>query len=196
MWKVEIPEWVDRYTMSKASAPKYWEWKDLDKLPKKYRDLVDRHPLLKGRKAFCATPNGERFLKNTKSVGKPKYWILNGQDLYSAVLNWRQRKTIAEFYHKYFQKYIEEQLTPIELDWDNYALSISCDIYEIKRGQMPDVSNMWLLEKFFEDALQEVNIIPDDNPDYVLESGRKRYHWVNLPSERKLIFNINILKLN
>ena len=49
---------------------------------------------------------------------------------------------------------------------------------------------MWLLEKFFEDALQECGIIPEDNPDVVIESGRKRYYWVNEPKDRKLIFTI------
>ena len=58
---------------------------------------------------------------------------------------------------------------------------------------MPDVSNMWLLEKFFEDALQECDIIPDDNPDYVRESGRKKYHFVETAEDRKLIFTINVI---
>ena len=53
---------------------------------------------------------------------------------------------------------------------------------------------MWLLEKFFEDALQEAGRIPDDNPDYVIESGRKRYHWVEKEDERHLIFTIYYLK--
>lgn len=102
------------------------------------------------------------------------------------------RKKIAGYFHNYFSIYIKEQLSPIKLE-NNQKLSISCDIYEIKRGNMPDVSNMWLLEKFFEDALQDCNIIEDDGPDIVLESGRKRYHWVKNPEERKLIFNINII---
>ena len=58
---------------------------------------------------------------------------------------------------------------------------------------MPDVSNMWLLEKFFEDALQETGIIPDDNPDYVRESGRKRYHFIETAAERKLVFTIKFI---
>ena len=59
---------------------------------------------------------------------------------------------------------------------------------------MPDVSNLWLWIKWFEDALQESNIIPDDNPDYVIESGRIRYHFVDSINLRKLIFTIKITK--
>ena len=50
------------------------------------------------------------------------------------------------------------------------------------------------LEKFFEDALQECGVIPDDSPKYVIESGRKRYHWVSTETERKLVFNIEVVQ--
>ena len=53
---------------------------------------------------------------------------------------------------------------------------------------------MWLLEKFFEDALQDCKIIPDDGPDFVQESGRKRYRWVTEPEERKLVFTVEHIK--
>lgn len=198
--QVVIPRWANKVLKSKSTKPKYWEVKDLSKLPKKHKDkiIIGRHINVFGQKAYIVDVNGDRFLKNTVKVGKPNYWILNGQDLYSAVLNWRLRKGIALYYHGYFSSYIKEQIkSPLitENEKGIYALSISCDIYEIKRGLMPDVSNMWLLEKFFEDSLQECNVIPDDNPDYVIESGRKRYHWVETEQERKLIFNINKIKL-
>ena len=58
---------------------------------------------------------------------------------------------------------------------------------------MPDIRNMWLWGKWFEDALQQSGVIPDDSPDWVIESGRKRYHWVKTEEERKLLFTIAIL---
>ena len=53
---------------------------------------------------------------------------------------------------------------------------------------------MWLLEKMFEDTLQEMGLLRDDNPEFVIESGRKRYHWVNKPEDRKLIFKLKYIK--
>ena len=195
IYTVTVPQWQNSYQFSASTKVKYWEWKDLEKLPKKYKDLVDRHPKLVGKKAYCARPDGELFVKNPLKAGTPNLWILNGQALYSAVLNWRQRKSVAEYFHAYFTTYIKVQLSPIILNEGEY-LSISCDIYEVQRGNMPDVSNMWLLEKFFEDALQECGIIPDDGPKYVIESGRKRYHWVNTAEERNLIFKIEVIQLS
>lgn len=192
-YHVTIPEWENSYQKSAKTAPKYWLYKDKDKLPKKYKDVLNRTALLERGKAYCCdNETHEKFLKNSKKAGQPNIWMLNGQDLYSAVLNWRLRKSIAKYYHDYFSAFIRAQLTPITIPEGKF-LSISCDIYEIKRGNMPDASNMWLLEKFFEDALQECSIIPDDSPDYVIESGRKRYHWVTTPEQRKLVFNIKII---
>lgn len=193
-WTVVIPEWHSHYQKAAKTAPKYWEWKDREKLPLKHKDKLAAQPLVKGQKAYCVDSEGERFLKNTKKAGRPNTWVLNGQDLYNATLNWRLRKTVAKFYHGYFSGFIAAQLEPLTIPQGS-ALSISCDIYEVKRSQMPDVSNMWLLEKFFEDALQEQGIIPDDNPDYVMESGRKRYHWVEDPTDRKLVFTIKTIEI-
>jgi len=192
-YKVVIPQWENSYQKSAKQNPKYWEWKDRDKLPAKHSVTLRTTPLIVGTKVYCCNSDGERFLKNTKSAGKPNLWVMNGQDLYNATLNWRLRKTVAKYYHNYFAKYIKEQFeTPISIP-EGKHLSISCDIYEIRRKIMPDVSNMWLLEKFFEDALQECGVIPGDDPRYVLESGRKRYHWVDKEEDRKLVFTIKLI---
>jgi len=188
-YTVIIPQWEASYLKSEKTRAKYWLWKDKDKLPKKHSNILSPVPLISRGQAYCCDEGKQRFVKNTKKVGKENRWVFNGQDLYNAVLNWRLRKDIAKYYHKYFSKYISEQLEPIIIPEGKY-LSISCDIYEIERGNMPDVSNMWLLEKFFEDALQECEIIPDDSPAYVRESGRKRYHFIETAEERKLVFTI------
>jgi len=191
-YQVIIPEWERTYQKSARTAAKYWLWKNREKLPKKYKEILRASPVLVRAKAYCCDADENRFLKNSKKAGQPNLWVLNGQDLYNGILNWRLRKNIAIYFHKYFADFIKDQLEPITIP-EGKHLSVSCDIYEIKRGNMPDASNMWLLEKFFEDALQECNIIPDDSPDYVLESGRKKYHWVTAPEQRKLVFTIKII---
>lgn len=193
-YTVVIPEWENTYKKSDKTRPKYWLWKDKAKLPKKYLELLADTPIIIGRNIYCCSKiNKELFLKNTKKAGKENRWVLNGQDLYSGIMDWRLRKSIALYFHDYFSKYITQQLTPIDLLQGEY-LSISCDIYEIERAHMPDVSNMWILEKFFEDALQDCNIIADDGPKIVRESGRKKYIFVEQEQDRKLIFYINKIK--
>jgi len=140
--------------------------------------------------------------KKSRKSGRPRYWTINGQGLYSATLHYRLRSKLTDYFHRYLSKHIKNQISKKDIQELNslvfpdseYKLSISLDIYEIRRGKMPDVSNLWLWIKWFEDALQESNIIPDDNPDYVIESGRIRYHFVDSINLRKLIFTIKITK--
>jgi len=187
-WRVEIPNWQNYYLRSKAIRPKYYK---VEKLPKtrlaKWKAAGSK--LIGG---YPVDENLERFISNPRKAGEENRWILNGQEFYNQKLDWRLRKNIALWYHEYFSDFIKAQLRPIAFGENDY-LSVSCDIYEIKRDKIPDASNMWPLEKFFEDALQECNIIPDDNPDYVRESGRKRYHWVENPEDRKLVFTLKFL---
>jgi len=144
-----------------------------------------------------------RVAKKSKKSGKPRYWTINGQGLYNATLHYRLRGTITKYFHYYLSKYIREQITQ---EWilycklavrpeTNVRLGVSVDIYEVKRGKMPDIRNMWLWGKWFEDALQDCGIIKDDDPDHVIESGRTRYFWVNTAEERKLVFKIYFINI-
>lgn len=192
-YQVIIPRWSSHFTKSNKTTAKYWLWKDRAILPKKHTEVLRAEPLVINGKSYCCDVEGNRFIKNSKKAGQPNIWILNGQDLYNAKLDWRVRKNVAKWYHEYMATYIKQQLSPIDIPEGKF-LSISCDIYEVKRGNMPDVSNMWLLEKFFEDALQECGVIPDDSPDYVRESGRKKYHFVDSELDRKLVFTISVIE--
>ena len=142
-----------------------------------------------------------RVAKKSKKSGKPRYWTVNGQGLYNATLHFRLRSTITKYFHKYLSKYIREQITKEDILTlsqgfaNRMVIGVSVDIYEIKRGKMPDIRNLWLWGKWFEDALQECGVIPDDNPDYVIESGRTRYFWVDTAEERKLVFKIYFINI-
>jgi hypothetical protein len=133
-----------------------------------------------------------------------RYWTVNGQGLYNATLHYRLRSKVTKYYHRYLSRYIKKQISTKQIQQLNnlvfpdsiQKLSVSLDIYEVRRGSMPDVSNLWLWIKWFEDALQESKIIPDDNSDYVHESGRIRYHFVDNQMDRKLVFTLRLIDIN
>lgn len=155
-------------------------------------------------KVSVTVPNHEdKYLvaKKSKKSGRPRYWTINGQGLYNATLHYRLRGKITKYFHKYLSRYIKRQISKEDQQLIDTALQnsmklgISCDIYEIKRGKMPDIRNMWLWGKWFEDALQDCGVIADDNPDYVIESGPTRYHWVDTVEQRKLVFQIYFINI-
>lgn len=181
---VTIPNYQWRVKTSNAARPKYWKWSEKEKLPKKHKENLYGKAIKVGQTLFCCDKDGNRFLKNTKSVGEPKYWVMNGQSLYNAALLPIMRSKVAHYYHDYFTTYINEQLPVINLE--GRKLSIGFDLFMVRRSRMPDISNMWPVEKFFEDALVRAGKIPDDDPNYVIESGRKKYHWVDTEDECRL----------
>jgi hypothetical protein len=138
--------------------------------------------------------------KRSKKSGKPRRWTVNGQGLYNATMHYTVRSRVTKYFHTYLSGYIKTQISKKNVEELNLMvykgsqtkLAISLDIYEIRKHKMPDIGNMWIWIKWFEDALQETGIIPDDNPDYVIESGRKRYHFVDNENERKLVFHISL----
>jgi hypothetical protein len=142
--------------------------------------------------------------KKSRKSGRARYWTVNGQGLYNATLHYRLRSKVTKHYHKYLSKHIKQQISKEQIDELNnlvflgssHKLSVSTDIYDVRRGSMPDVSNLWLWTKWFEDALQESKIIPDDNPDYVIESGRIRYHFIDNLDNRKIVFTVRLINAN
>jgi hypothetical protein len=193
IYQVVIPQFKDRYQFSAKRKIKYYKWEEKDKLPLKYLKVCQPTPKVINKIAYVVDVDGNRFIKNTKTAGTPNEWILNTQDLYNAKLDWRKRRAVATFFHNYYTEFINQQLVDnIEIPEGKF-LSISCDIYEIKRTPMPDITNLWLITKFFEDALVGAGKIPDDSPEYVMESGRHKYHWVATKEERKLIFTIKVI---
>lgn len=164
MIQIEIPQFESHYVLSKKRRAKYRTLKD-----------------------------GTSKISNSKYAGKPRLWRVNGQDMYNGRLNPLMRAKITKYYHDYLIGYIHlnfvhKHITSCTIK--DFPISISLDIFEIKDDKMPDIDNLWIWKKWFSDCLTELEIIPDDGPDYIIESGYIKYHWVTTEEERKLIFNI------
>lgn len=188
-YEVVIPNWPSKVPIS-SRRPTYFT--KAMRLPKKYSDVA----ILKkfGANKFYWVYK-KTLKKIVKTEASSKYWNLNGQALYSGSMHWSTRALVVSFYHALFKKYILKvfkEPMPIYL---GYGLSISVDIYEIFSNFTPDITNMWLLEKMFEDTLQETGMLEDDSPQFVIESGRKKYYWVTKEEKRKLVFKIKYIKI-
>lgn len=181
-----------RIERSKETKPVYWQSKELDKLPKYHKANLGTTVIVRGRKSYLTDSQGNLLLKNTKSVGKPKYWVLNGQELYSGNLHRRSRAALTYKYHEYLTPYIKEAFKePIVLEEGEYV-EIKVRIYEHLRPAMPDASNLWLWVKWFEDSLQEAGILPDDSRKYVKSSGGIELYEPKLGDNEKIQFIVSI----
>lgn len=188
-FNITIKKWPNKVPIG-MSKPKYFS--KSSKPPKK---LYPNAVLKRFGKSTMYWVDKKTLKRIIKSPGVQKYWNLNGQSLYSGNMHWKLRSTVVNFYHALFKRELKKQIKNILPTYLSYSLSISVDIYEIYSKSTPDVTNMWLLEKMFEDSMTEAGIIRDDSPEFVMESGRKRYHWVDDEEKRKLIFRIKYIKV-
>lgn len=109
--------------------------------------------------------------------------------LYSGNMHPLVRKKAAQWAHQYLKPFLIG-MEPIVLKDDEY-LRIELHIYEVIGRENWDVSNKWPWIKWFEDSLQELGKIEDDNVEYVRDSGRIIYHPVREEAQRKLTFIIS-----
>ena len=188
IYKITIDKWPNKVPVGRTPVKYYSKSANL---PKKYKDFA---VLKKFGKVYYWVD--KRNLKRiVKKEGSEKFWNLNGQAVYSGNIHWKLRATVVNFYHGVFSKEIKKEIKTKLPEFLSCGISFSVDIYEQYSKFTPDITNMWLLEKIFEDTVKDMGLLKDDSPEFVIESGRKRYHWVDNEDDRKLIFTIKYIKI-
>ena len=189
---IKIPEFKTKFEISHSRRAKYYIMDD--KIPKKYQaqtysaggwydDYDSGGNLLINKK---------KVIKNTRVAGTPKYWVLNGQSLYSGNMHQMVRNKVTNLVHEYLSSFIGE-VVPIELKTGEY-LKIRCILSELKGVANWDCSNKWPWIKWFEDTMVESGKILDDKITVVRESGSIYFHEVENISERSIIFVVEKFK--
>jgi hypothetical protein len=164
-----------------------------DKLPKKYSNVSVLKKFGKNKWYWIDKATNKKIIKKES---KDTFWNFNGQGMYTGNIHWTLRSKIVNYYHKLFIQSIHKHIKDTIPSYLGYSLSISVDIYEIFSKNTPDIGNVgWLLLKLFEDSLQLAAVIRNDSPEYIMESGRSRYHWVKEDKQRKLVFKIKYIKV-
>lgn len=190
-YNVLVPKWPKKMVMGHTRDSYYTK---SSKIPKKYASTSVLKRFGKEKWYWVDKKSGKKVIKKQ---GGDSYWNFNGQGFYTGNIHWTLRTKIVNFYHHLFIKHIKKHIKENIETYPGYSLSVSVDIYDILTSHTPDIGNVgWLLLKLFEDSLQEAKVLEDDGPDYIMESGRSRYHWVKDESKRKLIFKIKYIKVD
>jgi hypothetical protein len=205
-WRVIIKDYLTHVELSKARRAKYYNATDFqnDTIPKKYlKDGIEFDK--KGR--ACNAKTKEVIVRNTRTAGTPRYWKINGQDLWSGNLHHATRSKMNEQLHKHFSKAIIEQIqveqkTSVIPLKPNERVFISF-LFKGKVEQSQDIDNLAIIYvKTFVDTMtqysnknqsgiQKLGLIPDDNVKYV----RGISYEFEESSERQLEITIKKIKL-
>ena len=120
--------------------------------------------------------------------GEPKVrkYRLNGQSIYNRTWSWQVRCMVVEYYHSYFTTIIKEQIKKRNLS----NLFVSFILEYPKNSKVPDIDNMWLLVKVFNDSLTLSGIIKDDNPKYIYGFSMEYRELDNKVLDNRLIIEL------
>ena len=191
-------DFIPKLQLSKSRRAVYYEYDDRLKLPKKFLKKETEFKKLKDTfifkmdtktsimKLFNITDNCF-VIKNSRSVGTPRYFIINGQDLYSGKFEREARGNLIYKLHDYFKQFILD--CPI-LD-SNFRHRLVLTWYISKDLVCPDYDNLWIVEKVLLDVMvKDLKVLKDDKHTY-MKGGSKDYEYRETEG-----FKIEIWKTN
>lgn len=188
--KIEIPNFNEYIRQAEKRKAKPFIKGNKKKIPKKYQN-DDYSWNNKGYLIEKAT--GLVVASNALTVGKPRDWRINGQDIYNQAVKHSARSGIAVKMHN---KFIPSLKNIKPLSEDLFPLSLRVNFYildENKRESKArniDNDNRWIYEKSIQDTLVLLKIIPDDNP-YIINENCKKTIFVENEKDCKLEIILN-----
>lgn len=157
------------------------------KIPKKYLDETKYSFDDKNRLIELST--GKLVPGNPNVVGKPRYWRVNGQDIYNQKVKTFQRNNYIGMLHNYFSNLFEKEFENIRIKKFPLNLSIIFYVKDMQDHNI-DNDNKWIWEKVIQDTLVESKILPDDNPRIICQNT-KRTILVDHEEDVKLIIKLD-----
>jgi len=187
VYSITIPQWVNKVPMGTIIADYYSVH---NRLPKRYEGATVKRF---GKTLYYIDAKGKKILRNPTKVGNTEYWRLNGQQFYSANMHHTKRTEIKNFYKSYFTPYIKEAFPTPFVIFEAYRITMQVLIYEVYTSKMPDITNMWILPKLFEDCVVSAGTLRDDSPAYRNDTNFG-YRFVEKEEDRKLVITFAYTK--
>jgi hypothetical protein len=184
LYEIEVDDYPSKIQLSEKRRAVYFQYKKhKDKLPKKYQDEERYKWSLNDGKLYDEF-TGEKVIKNSKSVGTPKFWSVNFQAIWNQQIKYQGRALIMKKLKDIFNPYIEN-LSPI-IDFP-----IRLEIFLLDQEMPVDVDNKGVVYiKCITDVLTNHGIIPDDSSEYVNDTGRCKWVKINESETKKMIIRI------
>lgn len=190
-----------------AQRPKYYEPKDRKLITQKlalklHSGEVIWQPQKNGTSALYDTVNNEFILRNASKAGQPRFVAINANLLWSSgmAVNFTRQK-IRDFLHGYFESEIKRQLpAEIEVPKGKYIQFVFKFYDTLSIGRMkPDLTNRsFIFQKVFEDVLQDLHVITQDNSSVVRGSYTQYIDIMELEGsqQRRLEIEVHLVENN
>lgn len=205
--ELEIPLYIRRVKMSDKRRATYYEKGKKNKLPLKYTNDPKRYVFLPHRVGkrvvvyLTDTTTNQRVVKNSKSVGTPRYKVINGQYIYDGSLVKEARNKVLQTVKGFFSPFVDA-LEPIPLEDFPIRIEVELHYPMLADNGMPwDIDNhFYIYQKAFQDVLtghrdkdkkpRNKIIIPEDDNLFVSKPPSPLHIPVATVEERKLVVRI------
>lgn len=174
-------DFIPKLQLSKSRRAVYYTFDDYTKgkIPKKYLENgLLKHPYTWLGKNLYNGKEGKEVIKNTRSVGKPRYWIMNGQDLYNDKFQKITRNALIHKLHDYFKELIKDCPVLVKEETERFRLVLTW--YINPDCVTVDYDNLWIYEKCILDVLHKESIglckVKEDSHKY-FKGGSKDYEY-------------------
>lgn len=183
--EVHIPNYPSKVMVSQARQAKYYlKGKTKKKIPKSYSPV--HHPKKYGydNKGYLINlSTRERVLANPRSVGTPRYWVVNFQDIWSGMHHATKSHVI---------NILKDELKPyIKTVAKINKFPIRMELFLYDTEMKVDVDNKGVIyTKVITDLLVAEGKIPDDSSEYVNDTGRCKFIKVDDEKDIKMVIKI------
>lgn len=187
--EVIIKDYPDKILLANEKRPVYYvsatsKVRGKKALPKTYKDpnkyrFNDRGILIK-------RSTGEPVLANPHTAGKPRYWVVNFQDVWNGAASRHGRAMKADKLKRVLEPHLDE-LPP--LNHRDYPVRVEIFLFDT---HFPvDASNKGVIyHKVIEDILVRAGVLVDDSENFVNDAGRTKLIRISDEKEKKMIVRI------
>lgn len=183
---IEIPNYPSRVLIAKSRRPVFYvnmdsSVKGKTDIPKSFLKNTEKYSF-DSRGVLFNNVTGEPQIANPYTAGKPRYWVVNFQDIYNQSITQHARNMRIDKLKNILKPYI---IGVEALSEQDYPLEICINLYDV---EMPvDISNKGVIYiKVIEDLLKKEGKIIDDKIDFVNSSGGCKFVKVEDESEIKM----------
>lgn len=184
---ITVPGYPDKVMVAKARRPVFYvsetsKVRGKTKIPPSF--LKSEHFAFNNDGVLYDLRTGGFKIANPQTAGKPRYWVVNFQDIWNQNITKQDRAIKIEKLKAILRPYIVA-MTPIK----TFPIEMNIVLYDMV---MPvDISNRGAIyTKVIEDLLVGEKKIPDDSVAYINCSGSTRYVHVDKEDERKMEIKI------
>lgn len=189
--RIVIPDYPDKVLIAKARRPKYYlsmesKLTGIREIPKSFQN-PDKYEFNE-RGILIKKSTGEPQLANPQTAGKPRYWVVNFQDIWNGNMAKQDRAMKVDRLKSIIRPYIQElePITTFPIGLELYIFNTSCPVDISNKGVIYTKIIEDLLVNTNKDKPDNKNIIPDDSVEYIVDSGRTVFKKVETEEEKKM----------